>query len=522
MSLEQLKTTFDTQMTIDGYITVNAATLASANLTAIPEFDTLLKNDLLLAMPPLTVIATTISDPSNNTLTVTGTTTILRLTNITVTLIFSIDADDITQLLLESALASTWKFTDSFPFTPTYPADALVLDLPTYVFTTTVKPTYQWQKQNIELVQGLNFVSYLLFQGPLIAVPLFISSEQDRVLFNGVVDCSKMGAPTYAIYPLIELLGNIPGGVVVPGLTVKNPGIRFSISATDVLLDPNDPTSGNFTSYDSTVYFSMDLQIGENEEDICQFRVPLLQESEDYVFGIIPGPHTNVTISSIVDLLAGNNFLAVIPEVIQDYFLESIVLKGFTTSFHIPTDSTTLPSISSFGASIGTNEIWKIGTFEIEEIDLRYNLLFSYSEVTQKTTTSTLAYFSAKFQFYTQLFPGYFMIEMLQEGVNELTIAARYEGDVSLDEIITVMSGNTLTVPEQLSAVTFSDFGVYFNSDSSGNTYSFEGQAAVDFPIDILGTTLDLNLQVNVDWLAGKSTLYTLRYRHKKCNKISE
>lgn len=519
MTIQDLQTIFQDQVNTLGYIVVSAESIESANLTAANQFDQLIKSYLLLELPPpLTVVTDTIPSPVGNTLTIVGNANVVNLTDVAVSLVFSVDDNNVTNLLLTVELANEWTLYKSFPTLPTYPISLLSFRLPTYLFTTESEENYTWHNQVLILEQGLNFSGYLLLTGRLEILSLFVDSVRpdDEILFIGTIDPTAMTQPTNSLYPTIYLSGTIPGKADLPGFTVQNPQLLLSIYPDAQLMD----TGITSTFFQFWLYFAVDLKIGEGDNALwIEFKAPFLKDSQTYSFNLVAEESDSITIASIVSLL-NSNFMEAIPEIIQDLFLDSISLQEFNASFYIPENSNSLPTASSMGASIGTKGTWNIGIFSIENISLHYTLLFAESN------TNVLASFTAQFQFYAgtppdpdpydpnppddALFPGYFDVEMTQPDVNQLIISANYTGNVYLDKLIEVMSGNTLSVPEALHNVVFSDFGVYFTSDTNGSTYGFFGNVDMDFDIDILGTSLTMNFQVAINWLADKTVTYML------------
>ncbi len=502
-ALLTLQATFEEQLKLYGYIIVSTTALNEPDLNFAADFDALLTNYLLLNPPPLTVTTTTIPAPIDNTLTITGTANFLNQENIFVTLSFTVNENNIINLLLSTDLATDWSFTDNFPSLMGYPVNILQFSAASYLFTTQLIENYAWQSNSLSLQKGLSFASYLILTEPFQTINYFLEPDFSvglTLFFAGFIDPTAMQDPEI-LYPDINLLGTLPGAVEIPYFETKNPCISFIVSQET---DPDDPT---LPSFEAWLYFLVDLKIGETDNtDWFGFRATLSENSRNYTFALVPAVSKAITVTSVTNLI-NSDFTAAIPSTLEDLF-DNFGLRGFTTVFYL--DANNIPVINSLDITVGATAPWEIGGLTIEDISLRYNLIDPFNA----PYTTSMAFFNAQFQFYADtpkedpLFPGYFAIEILEEGSDQLNVTAAYSGDTDLKKLITTLSGG-LAVPDELSDMSFSDFGVSFLSQGSTNSYSFYASATVEFPLQLLGAdNISSDFQVNVNWEAQNSESY--------------
>jgi hypothetical protein len=214
MSLQDLQSVFQQQVERSGSITVSAATLNSAGLNVSPDFDKTIESYLRLKGALTVAVTGSIAPPSGNTLTVSGASSFLGLTAAQVQVVFTLEADNTVDALIETNLPVHWNFSSSFPLLVGFPFAELSFVRPSYLLTTSPRAAYEWQGESVALLKGLNFASFLEVAGPIGILQSLISSlvPGSKLVFTGTVDATNVVEPAVEM-PDLSLTGVIEGPI---------------------------------------------------------------------------------------------------------------------------------------------------------------------------------------------------------------------------------------------------------------------------------------------------------------------
>lgn len=480
MSLQDLQKELQRQVISSGAITVSAATIQTAHLVPSPGFDITIQGYLKLSGALSVTITQPIAAPSGNTLTVSGTATFLNLSGVPVDLVFTLERDSTVDLRLATQLDKSWQFSDCFPLLQGYPFAGLALTETCFLLTTSEEDSYTWQKQTIKLQQGLNLVSFLGMGGQLSVLQSLISALKPdvKVVFMGTIDPRAMGDISTSC-PILSLTGTINQPITA--------NTHFALSLPEVLL-----ASANDENNNLAYWLSFSSTLSVDGAPFCQFQASIPQNGSSLSFCMLPTnkPITSDEIIQLIDF----DFTKSIPSELRTIF-QAVSLKGLAIVFDVKP-----PQVLALSAAVGSSGPWKIGEFEIEQTTLSY-MVFDPFGVAPSSSVS----FSAEAKIYPKVFEGVFFFEIGYNPSNDdMTIAASFQGTVSLNKVVSGISGNKIVLPQQLVSIIFSDFGITFTKAGDGYDWSLYGGANATFPLSIAGGTVSSDLQVAVQSLAGK------------------
>lgn len=501
MSLIKLQQKFNDQRNSDdNWITINSATLQSADLSSINNFDQLIEDQLMVSGFLKVQTKDPIPQPEGegNHLTFSGfayflephqpeSSQILR----EITLVFKLDSlnSSMVNLLIQG---DDWSLVDSFPTLPAYPFQKLILTHETLLFSTREISSFPWQKNaSVKLEAGLNYVARLQYDGVLNILldllPGFSSAE--GLLLSGTVDPSKITPSSkFGQVPLDQLVIYPDINLVAPiaSKPVQLPWAKLTFNAPQIAIRTD-------TYNQSVQEFELNIEIetklnGKN----LSLQASIPESLNQLCFEFTPEDRSqSLTIPDITSLLGGYQFNNALPEELQEAF-KKVGLRGLAATFELQKNS--IPVLEAISVTIGTTSEWVLvkDYFVVEDIVFDFYLLGLKSK-------PNWVYFSAKMAFFPKVFTGDFVLQMEhQVGSKETYISGEYQGDVHLSKILSGISGGTVSLPKSIDDVIFSDFNLTLNKYTEQWYYKFNGSTQMASTIQILERKLQATFSISV------------------------
>ncbi|MBQ4819260.1 LysM peptidoglycan-binding domain-containing protein [Aquimarina sp. MMG016] len=513
MSLSNLVTTFRDQAAAnDGNITINAATFTDSQLTPPEGLNALLTIGYQLAEDTFLLVdtsGTSIPDPAENTLIIqNATAAVLNVdkTNTEVTLAITANDSGDVEFTIQIEL-SDWTFKTSWKYMTGGVFDGIPYTSPAFIFSTKEIAEYSWQKNNIALTTGQNFASLITLSEWLAETTKFLTSWSisTKIPLYGTIDPSKVNNETY-LFPDMDILAPIGvDPISLLFLEVSNPAIGFVIESVvekdnpeNNLLqsnasDPSDDEPDETVVQTPFLFFQLKLHLGDKIP--LDFRASIAPGSSFFMISVASEPDSAVTPLDLFSLMAGNNWYENIPPVLQQY-LSAIGFKGFIAAINL-SDGVQFNSVST---TVGSTKPWVLfNNFSIEEFDV--NWLITEPE----TINAQTLFFTSRVNFFPTIFKGGFDVEI----TSDLTLSAAFDGTVSINDLLTAVTGGFIKIPESLVSIVFTGFGI--NMDINSKYYAFfaTGDIAINIITNISLTDASLQL-TSTSPVDGKgSNVYT-------------
>jgi len=494
MSLSSLATLFRQQAADNsGNITIDAATFTAADLTPPTGLDTLLANGYQLENGVHLLIDTSntsIPDPSGNTLTIKNANAgVLNVDKekTSVTLFISASGTSVQFTILIQL--SNWKFSTSWKYMTGGVFDGLPYTSPAFVFSTQAISAYSWEGDTIPLVSGQNFAAMITLTGWLAETTKFLTSwpVSTKLPLVGSLDPSKVDNEKY-IYPDLDLFVAINAEPVsLLFLEVSNPGVGFQLESVEETIDPDGLIGDGGDNEDKEVkqtpllYFQLKLHI--DGQIPLDFRASVFPGTSAFSIAISSEPSKPLTPLALFSLMAGNNWFENIPPVLQQY-LNAIAFKGFSTSL----DFSNGLSINSVSANVGSNGAWTLfDNFVIQEFDVNWLIIDPGSG----GTNAQSLFFTARVDFFPTIFKGGFDVEI----TSDLTLSSSFEGEVSINDLLSAITGGFIKIPSSLASIDLTGFGIAM--DINQKYYSFYASGDVAFNLITNISLTDATLQLS-------------------------
>ena len=411
-------------------------------------------------------------------------------------------------LFITSQPNADWTLQTDFQWLPDYPFAVLPLAESTLFFSSKAKADYSWKGSIFDLAMGLNYAAVSALkdqktkkvQGPLSFLQFLLKEIPDSIFFSGIVDPQNitssnenLSSEAIVLSPNVELSAPLSG-------TLNLPWYDFEIEGPQIGIQTSNDAYGQ--SFWLTLFFT--IQVGDNNLVV---ETPILENWNQLSFGVVPSdPLSSIRTADIVRLAGGAQFIDSVPDSLHNLFTHAEFL-GMNTSF----DLAESPTLSSVNLAIGASAPWTITKqFTIKELVLNF-FLFNASANGLPHGVS----FAAALEFYkkngsTGIFAGDFTVEMDYESGGNLSIAAKYEEEVAVKDILNGMSpdpDNPILLPNNFPDVTFSDFGVQFSKNEGvWDAFNFYGSARVGFDISLFDKVLESSFTINVNSEGGDKT----------------
>jgi hypothetical protein len=501
MSLQQLQTTLQSQVTTTGSCSVSAATLQTAGLTPCDGFDVIIQSYLVLT-GPLQVVTTSVPAPNNNTLNFSGTTSILGLTSISVQVTFILEATSNTvDVTIAATPTEPWSFSTSFPQLDTFPFSALTLTQPIFLLTTVDgESTYTWNSVTVTLHKGLNMASLLQMNGPFAFLQALMSSlaPTESFLLSGSIDPTAQPNLDLCM-PALSLKAKLPTPITGDThFTLSNPEIKIV----------SEPDEGELMYYWAVI--GTDLTIPGASSPFCKFESSILQDCS--VITLIMSSSKGITPAQMIELLGVNFNDYMLPPAITGVF-SAVTLEGLSATIDLST-----MTVLALDGSIGLNTAtpWQLGTLgTIESMTLNCSTQMPFAAGASGTPV-TLVNFNAGIALFPNADPPIFIGKDGHAGIFEfditndesgLVISASYKGTVDINNLVAGLSGGKIVVPKNFVSLSFEDFGIGIAQQSGNYSYVLYGTSKAEFNIPMLGSNISVDLEFNV---ASADSLYQL------------
>lgn len=482
-SLLELQSVLQKQVSAGGNITVSAATLKEANITAAPDFDTTIQSYLMLKTALSVSVTGAVPPPTGNLLTVSGTASFLQLNTIDLQVTFTLETDNTMNAMLVATLPADWNFNTSWPEMRDFPFTDIAVTGSSFLLTTALQDSYTWQSKTITLAKGLNYVSYLKMGGPFTILQQLISSllPDDKVIFSGTIDPTAI-TDTHR-NPAVSLKGSIDKPI--------SADTSFDLSVPAVQIVSNKDETG-YMVY--RLLFSSTLSI--NKKPFSIFQAALFEDSDDLELSLLPADKA-ITPEQIIELIGKTDFTASIPPVLKDIF-KAVGLKALAVSLNTKT-----LEIFYIDVIIGASGPWTMGQFQLTQMDLDCLVMTPF---TGKSVSIT---FTATAFIFKDIFNGEFHFEISYDVTDKvMVIAANFEGVVKLKKLIEGLSDHTITLPDNFVDIELDDFGMTFTNNAGVYDYNLYGTAKGTFNVKLLDSPVVATFEVNID-SAQKSYVLT-------------
>ncbi|HVZ37960.1 MAG TPA: peptidoglycan-binding protein [Candidatus Kapabacteria bacterium] len=424
-----------------------------------------------------------------------------------VKLTFSLPGD-VLQVQVEAAMLNDWTFSTFFTYMTGWPFTLLVLNNPTFVFTT-VEQDYQWSGTTIHILEGQNFTSVLnvpqQFQ-PIFALVQGLGAVPATLPFFGPITLDKADNEKI-LYPDMDLKGVINNNsITVYFLKAYAPSIGFQIATVYEPVDPEElvynadgtlsdeeeePMQTPALFFGAKFDISLDVPAGQITGDQATLTLALqsqlLQSGRQYNFAIIVDPVSDVrltpmTVASM--LMGGNSFFQYVPPPLQA-FLTTIGLEGLSLSGPLLPS----PGVTSVGVSLGSKAGQPLTLFG----DPTNGAIFTITSIVLDWTIlnplvpaklQNLVSFTTTFTLFPDVFQqadcktngGEFMVSIDQD----FNIEAAFAGCVSMDTLLRKVTKGAIGMPAGIS-ISFSDVLLSINPSAKSYSFGFTFDATLDF-----------------------------------------
>jgi hypothetical protein len=478
MNLDTLVQTFRNQATSTNSIILNSDVLPQTELDKLSTAFLLGKNKFLTVT---NITAADIPNPVNGTLQISaGTTTVLKQTNVGPALTFTVDANGAVQYLIAAKMSDSWSFTDSFPNLTVFPFKQVKVSKTFFVYSSLPKDSYApWSDkptETISLKAGLNFASWMtlnIFSGALTLLQQILSATLSYKISG------PFAPDDVNPYPVTTLT-----------LPLANETFKItddlSIGNLSLIIDISTPGDS---------FQDIEMSLAASTGDLV-FSVGISESDPALTFAAVPMTGHQVTANEIIALPGGAGFQQYIPTAFNDAF-KDCALKEFS----ITLTDTSAVSFISFSIATVAGYKWAVIPNVLTLGSITLELAFFDPFGTNDFSEISMG---ASCQLFPSIFPGTFdfTLDMDNAGPNQswqvTTISGNYYGSAKLGDFVSAIAGTSARVPQELSDITFSDFGVDVIPQDSGYVYSLTGECSAAFPM--LGAELISTLTVGANY----------------------
>ena len=426
------------------------------------------------------VTAADVPDPANNQLIISaGNGSVLGQNAVPVALTFSI-ASNALQVLVAATMPNGWQFTDSFASLSIFPFDLLtVADGACFVFSSMAQPSFSWPggAATIKLSKGQNFLGEVGLGGFSLLATLLGSllDNKNYPIYGPFSPVVGQALPVGVLTaPIAEGSFSVGGGTNV--LSLSGPAVAVSIGTSDGDTNPLQEVS---------------LQLQGLFQNKLQVAVAIPVSGSSYSITTTPLKNFS-SISSLIEALPGGaDFKSYIPSELSTIF-HAVGLTYFT----MVVDST--PTVTYLGLEIGTRKRWTV----ISDVIKLEGLQLVIDVIDPTGLDLTTVHIDAQAKFFPAIFTGEFdftvALNKSSQGWEVGTVSGSYFGAVNLGDLVKGLLGNADSVPQTLSDISFSNFGVSATRAAPGApfTYTAYGSAAASFPLLDSQLSAGLNLVV--------------------------
>ncbi|WP_204043017.1 hypothetical protein, partial [Acrocarpospora phusangensis] len=475
MSLDDLRAVLQAQADAAHAITVTAATLTRAGLTPRDGLDLLIRSRLVLGTTDLTVAFTgQIPAPAADSLTVTGSATLLGATDAAVTVTFLAAENGPADVRVAIALPTTWTLGTAFPTLGRAPFDGLALADIWYVLTTAPQDGFTWNGGVHQLIQGAQLLSLVTLGGPLAVVAALLGTPPGPAPLTGAVEPSQTGGT-----PALNLTAPLAGAVTVPGFALSAPRIELATAPV------SDPRAGLGT------WLAFVTTLDVDNAPLCDFKAIISSGGGFLTFAMeaTGGTPGRTLDPATVAALVHTDYQ--VPPELQALFHE-VTLRGLSAT--ISTGAS--PDLVGVSASIGSSGPWQWGQFTLDDVSLELSAMAPIPGGPVRIL------FTATVSLFPEVFGAgnTFTVEAVKDVTSgDLVVSAGFAGDIALSALVSGLSQGRLSLPSGFD-LRFEEFGIQLNKPESGaSTYFLYGMASASLAIPVVGAQLDSDVQVTVD-----------------------
>lgn len=425
-------------------------------------------------------------------------------------LLFAIE--DSTLIVQIYSPLSSWNWSDSFPFMKGFPFNKIPLKKATFIFTTQ-DGNYPWgstdsSAMKVEAGPVQNISTDII--PPAITKPvasLFsnINFPTDYIGFYGVLnlkdyDGEKVQYPTTQVTAYFPII-NEEKGVSLFYLNVSDPKITLSIPPPAKKEDngekqANDGDDDN-TDQSPGLEVQAGISIGEGDDAIAyDLSAEILKdETNSFRFGLTYQEDANILSPGAVLKLFDNegSYFSGTPAVLQQYLTE-IGLLGFSLSGIVGEQSNVDTVAASIGSKPGT-EFTPITDpsnsldFTFKGFNLNWTLL---NPLCDDEDVSQSFVFHTSFDLTFNPDDGSSKLEFTIEFNSDLQFSAKADGTLSIQDLISTVSGGGISLPSSVQA-SISDISLVM--DNKQGSYDFN--AGFDVSLNFLTLNNEPVLQID-------------------------
>lgn len=383
-----------------------------------------------------------------------------------------------------------WSWTVAFPQMSGWPFDQLAFTAPTFVFSTT-KGTYAWDSRSIAVAPGQNFgatVGVPSAFAPILALVKGLGHVPPALTMAGpvVLDQVNTDAKPVILYPDLDLLAQISTEPVdVYFLSAQAPAIGLLVETAKEEVERDDDDAGDSTTetaYAQTPSLYFGTKLAVDHEVTLDLRAAVQSGGNVFGFSLIVDPQSETWLSpaEALKLLAGANgtsFLASVPAPLQQ-FLSTVGLEGLSLTGVLEPKAALTAAGMSLASRPGTKLVLfgdpTTGQdFAIDGFRVDWTVLNPFDP----TARLTLVTIAAEFELWPAVFKGVFDVSIDQD----MRIAGRFDGTVSLGDLLAAVTKGAVTLPSGVEA-TFSAVDLFV--DPTARSYAFG--ATLDATLDFL------------------------------------
>lgn len=484
MTVQSLQTSLQAQASGGGRVELLAA-MRDAGDPPPADFSSLLLTSLMVGAD-LAITVATIPPATAAGLDFQGQADVLGLARVAVDLHFTDNAQGGIDLRLVVTLPQGWTFGQSFPGITGCDADRLDLRQAVFVLTTASHDIYQWQDssgraQATPLARGLNFVADLQPGGLLGALAHVVEGgiAAMHVPFAGPVDPAPLARGVFS--PDMTISGPIGGTLVaVP---------YFALSAPSLVL-ANIP--GAKDGPGEVPFVALAVTLAVKGQSLFTVSSPFYGNDKSLTFNLV-ADQGGISLATICDLVGGDNIKAELPDFLETAF-SAVGFKAFRVTLQLSP-----MTIMHYGVTVGATQPWHFGDFSVDNITLDYSVLNPNGPGKQSFT-----FFHTQIEFFKNVFPGFFDIEIGQDSDGAFQVLADYEGVVVLNDLVREISNGTVQLPQDVASIDFSNFGLSFAKSGGSWDWSLFGRCDMAFSLPVASGEAEAALNVLIASTGGQ------------------
>ena len=427
--------------------------------------------------------ASNVSEPANGVLKISGgKVSVFKQNKVPVSVTFTSPGSELRATIVVE-LADKWNFKDSFEDLDTFPFNLLTTTGARFVYSTVAQLNYTWPDDSgtrIDLGPGLNFLAHVTIQ--------HLETLQNTLqkLLKSIGNWSlalKFHGPFTPKEGQALPVGKLRAPLGDAKLEVGAGSLRLNVSNPAIAVQIGEAT-------EDYPMQQLDLLVEADFQERLKVAVVVSPTGDVLEVNTEPLPHYGSIDELIVMLPGGADFKAYIPSELTSIF-DNVALNNF--SLNISPE----PKVTYVGLSIGTVKPWTVldGVLVLKDLSMEIQTIDPTEE-----SSWTRVQIESHAKFLPNIFDNAdfdFIVELEKEASWQVQqVSGAYYGSVTLEKIVKGILGNSVSVPQALGNIAFSDFGVNAHREASDFGYTLFGRVEVGFPI--LSTQLTSALELVV------------------------